>query len=284
MEGRSLRSRRHQPNEAATAEAASIKQENAAEQGSQGSRKRGRAVKAENGTEESGEADTSQTASAEKEAGDGEEDGDDDWEGVKDSVDAQLTYEQQRQANIRRNLSRCRCCSSPPSCPPPHSSSSSSSAGKRKKVTSAPQRGRTMPTRRSLRNQGLDPEGNEAEIKEGEGRYVPELSQWVRPSEARGQHTDERDQGGGEWQLQREGGEGGDRDQTATTTRARRRRQSRRRRQRTTKAPRDATIDGLCATFKALAPSSNPQAQDSGQERSSRLSLAPPSVACTRWA
>ena len=239
---------------------AAVKQEQEQEEsGGRGSRKRGRAVKEETVPEDVGEEDSSQLdsaagGSAEKEAGEGDED-DDDWHGVKDSLETQLTYEQQRQANIRRNLEQMQLLQLSSILPPSRSSASSSAAaGKRKKLSGMSQRPRAMPMRRSLRNQGLDPEGNEAEVKEGEGRYVPELSQWVRPSrregsipmseikvEVRGSYNvnDEKEQ------IEIKSDDDDEEKHTDGADEAK---------QASTKPTRDPTIDSLCATFKALAP------------------------------
>ena len=243
---------------------AAVKQEEAEmdDSSSRASRKRGRAVKEENVAADMDDGNKSQpgsavSGSAEKEAGEGEE-GDNEWDGVKDSVETQLTYEQQRQANIRRNLEQMQLLQLSSILPPSHSSaSSSSSAGKRKKLPGVSQRQRAVPTRRSLRNQGLDPDGNEFEVKEGEGRYVPELTQWVRPSrregsismseikvEVRGSYNVKEEKE--EIQIEDDDDELADEKDEAKQTSSS-----------SAKPSRDPLIDGLCATFKALAPPSH---------------------------
>ena len=110
---------------------------------------------------------------------DADADGDDadEWDAATSDVQSQLTYEQQRQANIRRNAEQMRLLQIPSILPP------TSTHLRRKRPPAEPRAKRvSMPQRRSLRNQGLDPEGNQAELKEGEGRYVPVISDWVRPT------------------------------------------------------------------------------------------------------
>ena len=239
---------------------ASVKKEEGQEKhsSSRGSRKRGRAVKEENVTEETGEDEDSHpgsavSGSAEKESGEADED--DEWEGVKDSVETQLTYEQQRQANIRRNLEQMQLLQLSTILPPSSSSSSSFYAGKRKKLVGVSQRQRTMPTRRSLRNQGLDPEGNEAIIQEGEGRYVPELTQWVRPSRREGSilMNEIKVEVRGSYNVkgeEKEEIEVEDEDDDHTDEKGEAKQST------PAKPPRDPAIDGLCAAFKALSPAS----------------------------
>ena len=127
--------------------------------------------KAENGT-----ANT-------EDAGEGEGDGDDagEWDAATSSIQTQLTYEQQRQANIRRNAEQMRLLQIPtllPTLPP--------TQHRKKQPAQRGTKRMAIPQRRSLRNQGLDPEGNLADIKEGEGRYVPDVSSWQMPSRKEG--------------------------------------------------------------------------------------------------
>ncbi|MCJ1296984.1 hypothetical protein MMC34_008553 [Xylographa carneopallida] len=248
------------------------KQEPQQDSNGRGSRKRGRAaVKHEQEAEEVGDEEAvsqsgdAANASAEKEGGEGDGEDNEEWDGVKDSVDKQLTYEQQRQANIRRNLQQMQMLQLTTILPPMSSApsaSSNSSAGKRKKVYTAQPRQRTMPTRRSLRGLGLDPEGNEAVIREGEGRYVPELPQWTRPArregsiplgdikvEVRGSYNVEAEKEEKEQIVIDEVELLDDDDDDKKDEKAEA--------DESAKPPRDADIDGLCAAFKALAPSTN---------------------------
>ena len=121
-----------------------------------------------------------EAAEAEAEA-EGDADDAGEWDAATSSIQNQLTYEQQRQANIKRNAEQMRLLQIPtlvPTVPPTH---------RRKRPSSEPRTKRmAIPQRRSLRNQGLDPEGNLAELKEGEGRYVPDVSHWVFPSRKEG--------------------------------------------------------------------------------------------------
>ncbi len=117
--------------------------------------------------------------------GDGDGDGDEDggeWAVATSSVDSQLTYEQQRQANIRRNAEQMRLLQIPTLVP-----SIANTPLRRKRLPPEPRKKKaSIPQRRSLRNQGLDPEGNLADVRPGEARYVPEVSEWIRPSRREG--------------------------------------------------------------------------------------------------